>query len=78
MEPKRPWDSHDVCGLTRPSWFLSWTDISLGPSHWQSDRPGALWPLQMDHVSVLGTTPHVSEGPAQSFPFTGMEKSSLT
>lgn len=78
MELQRLWDSHDVCGLTRPSCFLSWTDLSLGPSHWQPDRPGALWPLQMDHMSVLGTAPHVSAGPAQPFPFAPMEKSSLT
>jgi len=77
MEPERPWDSHDVRGLTWPSCFPSWTDISLGPSHWQSDRPGARRPLQMDHVSVLGTAPHVSEEPAQPVLFARAEKSGL-
>lgn len=68
MELQRLWDSHDVCGLTRPSCFFSWTDLSLGPGHGQPDRPGALWPLQMDHMSVLGTAPHVSQGASSALP----------
>lgn len=67
-----------TCGLMQPSCFFSWADISLGPSHRQSDRPRSHWPFQMDHVSVLGAAPHVSEGPAQpSFPFTFKAKMSL-
>lgn len=58
--------------------LLSWTDISLGPGHRQSDRPGARWPLQMDHMSVLGAAPHVSEGASPDLPRACAEKSSLT
>lgn len=49
-------------------------DTPLGPGHGESDRPSTDRALQVDHVAVLGATPHVSNLPAVAPGFADQER----